>query len=68
MSKFRANIFLIQNTSNYLWASEVGAFCSNSFIFELKVEKKDVSVFSTQFFPLISIFAPKILEDQNCQL
>ena len=23
MSKFRANIFLIQTTSNYLWASEV---------------------------------------------
>ena len=40
----------------------------NSFIFEPKVEKKDMGVFSTQFVPLISILAPKILEEQNCQL
>jgi hypothetical protein len=31
----------------------------NSFIFEPKVEKNDMGVFSTQFVPLISILAPK---------
>jgi len=43
-------------------------FRPNSFIFEQKVEKKDMGVFSTQFVPLISILATKILEEQNCQL
>ena len=43
-------------------------FCPNSFIFEQKVEKKDMGVFSTQFVPLISNLAPKILAEQNCQL
>ena len=43
-------------------------FRQNSFIFELKVEKKDMGVFSTQFVPLISILATKILTEQNCQL
>ena len=43
-------------------------FRSNSFIFEPKVEKNNMGVFSTQFVPLISILATKILEEQNCQL
>ena len=43
-------------------------FRPNSFIFEPKVEKKDMGAFSTQFVPLISILAPKILKEQNCQL
>ena len=30
--------------------------------------KKDMGVFSTQFVPLISILATKILAEQNCQL
>ena len=37
MSKFRANIFLIQTTSNYLWASEVGAVKVD--YFDLHVKK-----------------------------
>ena len=36
-------------------------FRSNSFIFEPKVEKIDMGVFSTQFVPLISNLAPKIM-------
>jgi hypothetical protein len=36
-------------------------FCSNSFIFEPKVEKIYMGVFSTHFVPLISILAPKIM-------
>ena len=36
--------------------------------YEPKVEKKDMGVFSTQFVPLISNLAPKILAEQNCQL
>ena len=43
-------------------------FRSNSFIFEPKVEKMYMGVFSTQFVPLISILATKILEEQSCQL
>ena len=43
-------------------------FHSNSFIFEPKVEKIYTDVFSTHFMPLISIFAPKIMEDLNNQL
>ena len=37
-------------------------FCSNSFIFEPKVENIYMGVFSTHFVPLISNLAPKILE------
>ena len=41
MSKFRANIFLIQTTSNYLWASEVGAVKVDYFDFSCKkIEKQ----------------------------
>ena len=36
MSKFRANIFLIRTTSNYLWASEVGAVKVDYFDFSCK--------------------------------
>ena len=43
-------------------------FHTNSFIFESKVEKKDMIVFSTHFVPLISILAPQILKEHNCQL
>ena len=43
-------------------------FRSNLFIFESKVEKNNMGVFSTQFVPLNSILATKILEEQNCQL
>ena len=65
MSKFSANIFLIQITSNYFWASEVckNPSSKNSFIFEPKVEKKDMDVFSTQFVLLILILATKILAE-----
>jgi hypothetical protein len=38
-------------------------FRSNSFIFEQKVEKIYMGVFSTHFVPLISILAPKIMEE-----
>jgi hypothetical protein len=38
-------------------------FRSNSFIFESKVEKIYMGVFSTHFVPLISILAPKIMEE-----
>jgi hypothetical protein len=34
-------------------------FRSNSFVFEPKVEKIDMGVFSIHFVPLISILAPK---------
>ena len=40
MSKFRAKIFLIQTTSNYLWASEVGAVKADYFDFSRKKFKK----------------------------
>ena len=41
MSKFYANIFLIQTTSNYLWASEVKVVNVNYFDFSLeKIEKQ----------------------------
>ena len=40
-------------------------FRLNSFIFEPKVEKKDMGVFSTQFQPQLSIMAPKIMAGQN---
>ena len=43
-------------------------FRPNSFIFEPKVEKNNMGVFSTQFVPLIAILATKILEEQNRQL
>ena len=43
-------------------------FRSNLFIFDPKVEKNNMGVFSTQFLPLISILATKMLEEQNCQL
>jgi hypothetical protein len=36
-------------------------FRSNLFIFEPKVEKIYMGVFSTQFVPLISILAPKLM-------
>jgi hypothetical protein len=36
-------------------------FGSNSFIFEPKVEKIHIGVFSADFVPLISILAPKIM-------
>jgi hypothetical protein len=36
-------------------------FRSNLFMFESKVE--NISFFSTHFVPLISIFAPKIMEE-----
>ena len=35
----------------------------NLFIFEPKVEKIHMGVFSTRFVPLISILAPKIMEE-----
>ena len=38
-------------------------FRSNSFIFERKVNKICMGVFSTHFVPLISILAPKIMEE-----
>jgi hypothetical protein len=38
------------------------------FIFEPKVEKIYMGVFSTQFVPLLSIFLAKIMEEQNYQL
>ena len=40
MSKFRANIFLIQTTSNYLWASEVGAVKVDYFDFSSEIFEK----------------------------
>ena len=41
MSKSRANIFLIQTTSNYLWASEVGVVKVDYFDFSCKkIEKQ----------------------------
>ena len=41
MSKFRANIFLIQTTSNYLWASEVKVVKVYYFDFSCKkIEKQ----------------------------
>ena len=41
MSKFLANIFLIQTTSNYLWASEVGEVKVDYFDFSYKkIEKQ----------------------------
>jgi hypothetical protein len=43
-------------------------FRSNFFIFEPKVEKIYMGVFSTHFVPLISGLAPKIMEDLNSQL
>ena len=43
-------------------------FRSNSFIFEPKVEKIYMGVFSTHFVPLISILASKIMEEWNNQL
>ena len=38
-------------------------FCSNLLIFEPKVEKIYMGVFSTHFVPLISIFASKIIKE-----
>jgi hypothetical protein len=38
-------------------------FCPNSFIFEPKIEKIYMGVFSTHFVPLISILEPKIKID-----
>ena len=38
-------------------------FRSNSLIFEPKVEKICMGVFSTHFVPLISILAPKIMKE-----
>jgi hypothetical protein len=38
-------------------------FRSNSFIFEPKVEKIYMGVFSTHFVPLISILAPKVMKE-----
>ena len=44
MSKFRTNIFLIQSTSNYLWASEVGTVKVDYFDFSCKkIEKQMVT-------------------------
>ena len=43
-------------------------FRSNSFIFESKVEKIYMGVFSTHFVTLILILATKVLEEQNRQL
>ena len=41
MSKFRAYIFLIQTTSNYLWASEVEVVKVDYFDFSRKkIEKQ----------------------------
>ena len=40
MSKFRANIFLIQTTSNYLWASEVEVVKVDYFDFLYKIFEK----------------------------
>ena len=42
-------------------------FRSNLFIFEPKVEKIYMGVFSTHFVPLISNLAPKIMEEWNNQ-
>ena len=39
----------------------------DSFIFKPKVEKEYMGIFSTQFVSSISILAPKILEERNCQ-
>ena len=38
-------------------------FRSNSFIFELKVEKMSMDISSTHFVPLISILAPKMMKE-----
>jgi hypothetical protein len=38
------------------------------FIFEQNLEKIYMGVFSTHFVPLISILAPKIMEELNNQL
>jgi hypothetical protein len=38
-------------------------FRSNLFIFEPKVEKIHMGVFSTRFVPLISILAPRPMEE-----
>jgi hypothetical protein len=59
---------LLPATFRFLEKKISDLFRPNSFIFEPKVEKKYLGVFSTQFVPLISILAPKILEEQNCQL
>ena len=48
----------IADKANFLFVSDF--FCSNSFIFEPKVEKIYMGVFSTHFVPLISILAPKL--------
>ena len=55
------------------WGFEIFSFFSdffrsNSFIFERKVKKIYMGVFSTHFVPLISILAPKIMEVWNIQL
>ena len=42
MSKFRAKIFLIQTTSNYLWASEVGVVKVDYFDFSRKKIEKQI--------------------------
>ena len=42
-------------------------FHSNSFIFEPKLEKIYIGVFSTHYVPLISILASKIMEEWNDQ-
>ena len=45
MCKFSANIFLIQTTSNYFWASEVGAVKVGYFDFSCKkIEKQMLQV------------------------
>ena len=38
-------------------------FCPNLFVFEPKVEKINMGVFSTHFVPLISILTPKKMEE-----
>ena len=42
MSKSRANIFLIQTTSNYLLASEVGVVKVDYFDFSCKKIEKEI--------------------------
>ena len=53
MGQFRTNIFLIQITSNYLWASEVGVVKVDYFDFTCKkIEKKcelDIRVIACNF-------------------
>ena len=58
MSTFACNFWVFEI---FLFISDF--FHSNLFMFEPKVEKIYMGVFSTRFVPLISILAKKIMEE-----